>query len=179
MSENEITPAWLERFSERAGAIAEKCLAWRSRRLAAISANDVVQEALLKLIRSGKLAELETDLDRMKYAIHAVQSVIVDQMRSANSQKRGGRLAAAMELPEECAAESAGFGVPSLVLQHEVSDKLEELFSPGSPEYTALQMHFWFDLTFEEIGRNLGCSESQARKLHKKAIARVVAKFDN
>jgi len=117
-----------------------------ARRLAGDDAEDVVQEALLKALRSyPRLAHGE----HLRAWLYRVTTTTAFDL--------GVRARRATALP----APSPG---PAQVFADEVAP-FEELIEPLSPALKeTLELRFVEDLRYEEIGRRLGCNEVAARQ---------------
>lgn len=117
-----------------------------ARRLAGDDAEDVVQEALLKALRSyPRLAHSE----HLRAWLYRVTTTTAFDLR-ARERRAGATPAPAAGSVQLFADEVAPF---------------EELIEPLSPALKkTLELRFVEDLRYEEIGRRLGCNETAARQ---------------
>lgn len=117
----------------------------------------LVSEVFVQLMRSGPL---DCPNRRHFFAIvsEKMRRILVDHARRRLSAKRGGGGAAQMLDPEKVSAPS------SFQRWIEIDDLFEELGQLNSRVATAFQLHYFMELTFEQVG--------QALRVNRKTIQR-------
>jgi RNA polymerase sigma factor (sigma-70 family) len=129
----------------------------------ASEAEDAVQEAWLKLTRSGS----EGPANLGGWLTTVVARVCLDMLRARRSRR---------EEPLDAAADAPGAGSPEddLALADATGPALWAVLDTLAPgERVAFVLHDMFDLSFEEIGRILNRTPTATRQLASRARRRV------
>ena len=137
---------------------------WRNGAHGILSTGSVVHEAWLDL--SGRPAlEFDQPGRFLGYAAQTMRGLVVDRLRAAGAQKRGGGLTI-QSLDTHCS------DIPEPLASHELealADALEELASLAPDLAEVVDLKFFCGFTLGEIARMQGISERTAQRKWEKA----------
>lgn len=127
-----------------------------------LQATEILSEGYLRFIQTGDL-RLQDRAAFFSLASSIIRSVIFDTVRRAHAEKRGSSQLTALntEISESIGAEDVNF----LALEQALV-RLEAL----EPRLAhVVDMHFFAEMTMQEIGDTLGMNEKSARRDWQKA----------
>lgn len=127
-----------------------------------LQATEILSEGYLRFIQTGEL-RLQDRASFFALASSIIRSVIFDTVRRAHAEKRGGDQLTALntEISESVGAVDVNF----LALEQALV-RLEAL-EPRLAK--VVDMHFFAEMTMQEIGDTLGMNEKSARRDWQKA----------
>jgi RNA polymerase sigma factor (TIGR02999 family) len=123
----------------------------------------LVHETYLRFSNAGLLA-INDRQHFMRYASHVMRSVIVDLVRAARAERRGGD-AAQVTLGSEVADKIAA-GEDQIIRVHEA---LEELGAADPRMVQVVEMRYFAGMTENEIAESLGITDRTVRRDWEKA----------
>jgi RNA polymerase sigma factor (TIGR02999 family) len=143
----------------------------RGGRDALLDTTALVHESYLRFARAGRLAISDRD-QFMRYASHVMRSVIVDLVRAAKAERRGGSIA---HVPLNTAIGDGVAGGEEEILR--VHEALEELGAADPRLVQVVEMRYFAGMTETDIAAALGVTDRTVRRDWEKArllLARVL-----
>ncbi len=123
-----------------------------------LDTTSLVHESYLRFAKSGKIA-VEDQQRFLAYAAHVMRSVVVDYVRNAKTQRRGGEhLNVTFDTN---LADSIASSADEVI---RVNDLLDELAAVDSRLVSVVEMRYFAALDNDEIARCLGVTDRTVRR---------------
>ena len=135
---------------------------------------DIVQEALLRFLRFGPRFIIQSSRDFRGLMARIVENVVRDRVDYFSAQRRnslrerafGSESVIALDEPYDSARSPSA----DIAQEEEVNYVLLGIEFLNSTERCLIELRYWKETLFAEIGRQLDLSESAARMRHQRAM---------
>jgi RNA polymerase sigma factor (TIGR02999 family) len=123
-----------------------------------LDTTSLVHESYLRFVKAGKIA-VDNHKQFLAYAAHVMRSVVVDYVRHAQAQRRGGK--SAHVTLDTNLAESIESPVDEII---RVNDLLDELALVDGRLVSVVEMRYFAALDNEQIAECLGVTDRTVRR---------------